>query len=58
MQSARYFCQIIIKLEFSRQSFEKSSDIKYDENRPVGGAELFHADKQTEGRTGRQAGRS
>ena len=33
-----------MKLEFSRQIFEKSSDIKFNKN-PVG-AELFHADRR------------
>ena len=34
-------------LEFSGQVFEKYSNIKYYENRPVG-AELFHADRRTD----------
>jgi hypothetical protein len=33
-----------MKLEFSRQIFEKSSNIKYNKD-PVG-AELFHADRR------------
>ena len=32
MQSARYFCQILMNLEFSRRVFEKYSDIKFGEN--------------------------
>ena len=36
---------ILMRLEFSRQVLEKSSNIKYHENRPVG-AELFHVDRQ------------
>jgi hypothetical protein len=32
MQNTSYFCQILVKLEFSRQSFEKYSDIKFHEN--------------------------
>jgi hypothetical protein len=32
MNSARYFCQILMKLEFSRQIFEKLSNIKFHEN--------------------------
>jgi hypothetical protein len=35
-----------MKLEFSRQVFEKSSNIKLHENRKVQ-AEMFHADRQT-----------
>jgi hypothetical protein len=44
----RYCCQILVKVEFSRQFFEKSS--KYQillKIRPVG-AELFHAAGQTD----------
>jgi hypothetical protein len=32
MQSASYSCQILIRLAFSRQSFEKSSHIKFHRN--------------------------
>ena len=32
MQSTRYFCQILIKFQFSRQIFEISSHIKFHEN--------------------------
>jgi len=31
MQSIRYSCQILMKLEFSRQVFEKCRNIKVDE---------------------------
>jgi hypothetical protein len=34
--SPRYSCPILIKLEFSRQFFEKYSTIKFDENRSSG----------------------
>jgi hypothetical protein len=37
MQSIRYACQILMKLEFSRQIFEKSSTIKFKENPFSGG---------------------
>jgi len=30
--STGYFCQILMKLEFPRQSFEKPSNIKFDKN--------------------------
>jgi len=33
--------------EFSRQIFEKHSNIKFNENLSVG-AELFHADRRTD----------
>jgi hypothetical protein len=36
-----------MKLEFSRQIFEKSRNTKFHENHLVG-AELFHADRRTE----------
>jgi len=37
-----------MKLEFSRQSFEKQSHIKFQKIRPVT-AEFVHADGQTDG---------
>jgi hypothetical protein len=50
MQSNAYSCQILIKLEFSRQSFEKCSNIKFHENssngiRPVPSARTDRHDK-------------
>jgi hypothetical protein len=47
MLSSRYSCQISIKLELSRQIFEKYSNIKFHSV----GAELFHADGRTDGQT-------
>jgi hypothetical protein len=44
--SARYSCQILMKLEFYRQILKKCSNIKFHEN-PSNGTELFHADGQT-----------
>ena len=41
-----FFCQTSMKFEMSRHTFEKYSDIKFNENPPVG-AKLFHADHQT-----------
>jgi hypothetical protein len=46
----RLFGQILVKLGFSGQSFEKSSDSIFMKIRPVG-AELFRADSQPDGRT-------
>jgi len=46
-ESTRYSCPILMILEFSGQIFEKYSNIKYNENRPVG-AELFRADRWTD----------
>jgi hypothetical protein len=43
-----YSCRIVMKLEFSLQFFEKYSNIKFHEIRPVG-AELFHVDRWTDG---------
>jgi hypothetical protein len=40
----RYSCQVPMKIEYSRQIFEKYSD--FMKIRPVG-AELIHADGQT-----------
>ena len=36
MQNTRYFCQMLIKLEFSVQIFEKFSNIKCHENQCSG----------------------
>lgn len=41
-----------MKLENSRQKILKGSNIKFHENRPVGGRWVFHADRQTGGQTG------
>jgi len=38
-RSARYSCQSLMKLEFSRQIFEISSNIKFHENRSSGSPE-------------------
>jgi hypothetical protein len=45
MQSTRYSCRILIKLEFSGQIFGKTQISSFVKIRPVG-AELFHADRQ------------
>ena len=50
MYSTGRSCEPSTKLEFSRYSFEKSTNIKFHEN-PSVGAELFHA----YGRTARRA---
>ena len=47
MCGARYSNQIVMKLDFSGQIFEKCANIKFHEN-PPSGRELFHADKQTD----------
>jgi len=45
------FCQILMKIEFSRHGFEKYSNINFRGNWG-GGGELFHADRQKNSRTG------
>jgi hypothetical protein len=45
--SASYSCQILMKLELSRQIFEKYPKFSFMKSRPVG-AELYHADRQTD----------
>jgi hypothetical protein len=50
MQSICCFCQILMKLEYFRQNFEKYSNIKFSEY-PLSGTELFHADERTDGQT-------
>jgi len=49
MESTRYSRQILVKLEFSRQVFEKYSSIKFHEN-PSSGSRVVpcgRADRQT-----------
>ena len=46
MYSTRNYGQISMKLKFSRKIFEKHSNIKTSDNRPLG-ADLFHADRWT-----------
>jgi hypothetical protein len=52
MQSTCYICQILIKLEFSRQIFGKYSDIEFHEN-PSSWIRLVPGG-QAEGRTSGQ----
>jgi hypothetical protein len=48
MQNTRCSCQILIKLEFSRGTLKNTHTISnFMKIRPVG-AELFHADGQTD----------
>ena len=44
-----YSCPILMKVEFTRQILEKDSNISFMKIRPVG-AELFHADRRTDGK--------
>ena len=44
----RYYCQILMTLELTRQDFRKKNpNIKFHENRSAG-AELLHADGRTD----------
>ena len=54
MQSARYSCQIVTKFELSRQTFEKCSNIKFNQNPPNGSRVVprKRKDKPTSGWTG------
>jgi hypothetical protein len=45
-----------MKLEYSRQSFERYSNIKFHDNGPKR-AELSYEDKRTEGRSDERTGR-
>jgi hypothetical protein len=45
MSITRYFCWVLIKLEFSRQIFEKAQISRFMKIRAVE-AELFHADRR------------
>ena len=49
----RYSCPILMKHEYSRQIFEKYSNINFMKIRPVRAA-LCHADKLTDGQTWRK----
>jgi hypothetical protein len=51
-----YYWQILMKLEFSGQIFEKYSTTKLHDNSPLEG-ELIHAEGRTDGRTDGQADR-
>jgi hypothetical protein len=53
MQSTRYFCRILMKLEFSQRLLEKSSNIKFYQS-PSSGSRLIafgRTNRQTEGLT-------
>jgi len=52
MSSTRYSCQILMKLEFSRQISKKTSNIKFNENPSNVGRVVICG--QMDGRTGRQ----
>jgi hypothetical protein len=51
MQSDRYACLILIKVEFSPQIFEKYSNIKFHENQSSASRGVFWG--QTDGETDR-----
>jgi hypothetical protein len=53
MKSNRYSRQILMKLDFSRQSFDKYSNIEFHENLSSG-SRVFHTDERTNGRTDEQ----
>jgi hypothetical protein len=48
MYTGRYSCQNLIKLEFPRQIFPKIFKYKFFMKVRPAGAELFHADRQTD----------
>jgi len=55
MHSTRYSCQVLIKIEFSRQIFKKYSNVKCNEN-PSGGSRIVvcgQRDRQAGSRTDR-----
>ena len=51
VRSSRYSCQILIKIQFSQQIFEKQS-LNFVKIRPVG-AEFFRADGRVDGQEDR-----
>jgi hypothetical protein len=48
MYSTHYSCQILMKLKSSRQIFRKKAQVSYFYKICPAGAELFHADGQTD----------
>jgi len=51
----KYSCQVLMKLEFSRQTFDEYSNIKFHENLPIGSCiVLRRQDILREGQTDRQ----
>ena len=50
MYGNRNYCQYLMKLEFSGKILEKYQNSKFHAIRPVG-ADLFHAEKRTDGQT-------
>jgi len=40
MYNAHYSCHVLMKLEFSKRIFDKTSDIKFDEN-PSNGSRVL-----------------
>jgi hypothetical protein len=52
MQSTGYYCQILMKLEFRGQISKNNPISNFMKIRPLE-AELFHADKQQDGRSKR-----
>ena len=50
MLRTRFYCQILMELQFSRQIFENTQISDLLKIRPLGG-ELFHADGQRGGQT-------
>jgi thioredoxin-related protein len=57
IQSTHRFCQILVKLGFSQQIFEKYSHKHFMKIRLVG-AELFRADRRADGGHGKANNRS
>jgi hypothetical protein len=57
MYNTPYTCQIIIKPEFSRETFEKCSKISNLMKISLVRVELFHADRRTDEQMDRQADR-
>ena len=51
MYSTRYSCQILMKLDLIRQSFEKYSNVKFNENTFSGSRAFMWTDGQRKGQT-------
>ena len=46
MKSTRYYCRVLMKFEFSRQTFEKSSNINFHQNPSSGSRVVAYGRKE------------
>jgi hypothetical protein len=51
MESARYFCQVLMEFELGRQIFEKHSHVSFHENASSGNRVVPRGQKDGQGQT-------